>query len=457
MGLDQSSFSYVKALSNLAGALFAQRKYEETLRVVATIDNAIASWSGKRKEAYRTGLGRIFSNYYVGNVTQGMEFARAGFATAKSLKGEQHYDTAMARAALAAGLSLARRDAEAMQEYKIAVPVLLGSAGPSDDEDATLTLNADRLLQTMLEPYMALLARSNAPEAAEESLRIADAIRSRSVQNALGAAAVRAAAHTPELADLVRKDQDLRKQIAAQTGLLRNVLEDAPEKRQQAILDGLQQELKALRTQGEQTARDIRRRFPAYANLTRPTPVTSEEIRGALKPDETLVSFYFGDRSSFAWAVPKSAAMAFAAVPLTGPEMEVKVAALRKALDADVEYISDLPQFDLDLAHALYKALLEPIAAGWRDAKQLVVVTNGALGLLPLGLLATQPASFDSASQPVFASYRDVQWLARTHAVVSVPSASALRTLRGLAPASAQREPFISATRSLPPKRRLPI
>ena len=35
-------------------------------------------------------------------------------------------------------------------------------------------------------------------------------------------AAVRASAHTPEPADLARTDQDLRKQIAAQTGLLRS-------------------------------------------------------------------------------------------------------------------------------------------------------------------------------------------------------------------------------------------
>jgi CHAT domain-containing protein len=72
-----------------------------------------------------------------------------------------------------------------------------------------------------------------------------------------------------------------------------------------------------------------------------------------------------------------------------------------------------------------------------------VVVTNGALGLLPLGLLPTEPARINEADQPHFTSYRDVRWLARTHAVVSVPSASALRTLRGLAPASAKRDPLI--------------
>ena len=141
-----------------------------------------------------------------------------------------------------------------MQEFRVALPVLLGAVNPADDEDATVTTNADRLLQMLLEPYMALLARSNMVGAVEESLRIADAIRSRSVQNALGAAAIRASAQTPALAELVRKEQDLRKQISAQTGLLRNVLADAPENRQKEILDALQQELTTLRTQSEEQA-----------------------------------------------------------------------------------------------------------------------------------------------------------------------------------------------------------
>ena len=36
------------------------------------------------------------------------------------------------------------------------------------------------------------------------------------------------------------------------------------------------------------------------------------------------------------------------------------------------------------------RLLLEPVAQGWQDAKTLIVVTNGALGLLPLSLLLHQ-------------------------------------------------------------------
>jgi len=94
--------------------------------------------------------------------------------------------------------------------------------------------------------------------------------------------------------------------------------------------------------------------------------------------------------------------------------------------------ISDIPAFDLKLGYELYSPLLQPVESGWRPAKNLIVVTNGALGLLPPSLLPTALAESSSDDEPLFSSYRNVPWLARTHAVTTVPSAAALRTLRQL-------------------------
>jgi CHAT domain-containing protein len=58
-------------------------------------------------------------------------------------------------------------------------------------------------------------------------------------------------------------------------------------------------------------------------------------------------------------------------------------------------------------------------------------------------LLPTAAAELKSDAAPIFAGYRDVPWLARTHAVTMVPSAAALRTLRGLPRGSDKREPLI--------------
>lgn len=82
------------------------------------------------------------------------------------------------------------------------------------------------------------------------------------------------------------------------------------------------------------------------------------------------------------------------------------------------------------------------------------MVTNGALGLLPLSLLPTARVEVHQQG-PAFAGYVKVPWLARTHAVTMVPSAAALRTLRTLPPGPATRgkliafgDPYFSETQA---------
>jgi CHAT domain-containing protein len=202
-------------------------------------------------------------------------------------------------------------------------------------------------------------------------------------------------------------------------------------------------EIEKLRTERKTAQQQIKQRFPAYATLVDPKPPTVDEIKAALRSGEALLSFYFGQEKSFVWAVPNEGAVAFAAVPVTAVQLEANVRTLREALEPQVTMVSEIPAFDVALAYQLYATLLKPVEAGWRSSKSLIVVTNGALGALPLGLLPTAPAQVDVAAKPLFAGYRNVPWLARTHAVTVVPSASALITLRHLPPGTSSRDKLI--------------
>jgi CHAT domain-containing protein len=157
-----------------------------------------------------------------------------------------------------------------------------------------------------------------------------------------------------------------------------------------------------------------------------------------------MLSFYFGQNGSFVWAVPKSGPVAFAAVKARSGDVESKIRKLREALEPQAAMISDIPPFDLKLAYELYDLLLKPVESGWRPAKNLIVVTNGALGLLPLSLLPTMPSEVKDDEDPLFAGYRKVPWLARTHAVTTIPSAAALRTLRQLPPGTSDRSGLVA-------------
>ena len=143
------------------------------------------------------------------------------------------------------------------------------------------------------------------------------------------------------------------------------------------------------------------------------------------------------------WVLRKDGPVQFARIDMKLGDLNARVTKLREALEPNAPMISDIPAFNLDLAYDLYAALLKPTEANWRPAKDLIVVTNGALGLLPLSLLPTEPSRTDPNDDPLFSSYRKVPWLARTHAVTTVPSISALLTLRKLPVGTALRQPLI--------------
>jgi CHAT domain-containing protein len=174
-----------------------------------------------------------------------------------------------------------------------------------------------------------------------------------------------------------------------------------------------------------------------------PPPPGAAELQTQLKDDEAVLSFYFGRFDSFVWVLRKDGPVRFSRVDIRLGDLNARVIKLRQALEPTAAMISDIPALDLNVAYDLYTVLLKPIEASWKGAKNLIVVTNGALGLLPLSLLPIEFSRIDPNDDPLFSSYRNVPWLARTHAVTTVPSISALLTLRKLPAGPASRQPLI--------------
>src|SRR6516164_1077629 len=319
------------------------------------------------------------------------------------------------------------------------------AARETDNNDPTLVAARNARLQRIVESYIAVLARSQnaSNDVAAETFGLADAVRGQAVQQALADSSARMVAKDAALAELVRTEQDRAKQISAELGTLNNLLALPSDQRDSQTVHAIRTEIEQLRTERKTAQQQIKQRFPAYATLIDPKPPTVDEIKAALRSGEALLSFYFGQDKSFVWAVPKEGAVAFAAVPATAVQLEANVRKLREALEPQVTMVSEIPAFDVALAYQLYATLLKPVETGWRGSKSLIVVTNGALGALPLGLLPTAPAQVDLAAKPLFAGYRNVPWLARTHAVTVVPSASALITLRHLPPGTSSRDKLI--------------
>ena len=446
LGIGDDAATSAKALSQLANILVLERKMKEANAVYAQLNAAIAQWPPEQREALTLNDSHITALYASGQVDAGIAAAQELVKRQTARTGSNSYDTMSARGTVAIGFARAGRDADAIREFKAAIPVLMAETREnSDDDDPTLVAARDARLQRIVESYISVLARGTSPsnDVAAETFSLIDAVRGRAVQQSLADADARAIAKDPALAELVRKDQDLSKQIGAELGTLNNLLAMPSDQRGDQSVPAINAAIAKLRTDRKATQDEIKRRFPAYADLVDPKPPTVDDIKATLRPGEAMLSFYFGRDASFVWAVPKDGAVAFAAVTATQAQIATKIQTLRESLEPQGAMVSDIAPFDLPLAYDLYATLLKPVEAGWKPAKSLIVVTNGALGELPLSLLPTAPSQVDAQANPPFSGYRSVPWLARTHAVTVVPSASALVMLRRLPPGSPNRERLI--------------
>ena len=446
LGVRDDAPDNVGILSLLGGVLTLQHRNDEAATVYAAMDKAVAQWEPQRREVFLLNGSRIAALYTSGQIEAGIAAAQELVKRQIARTGENHFDTAAARGTLAIGYAKAGRDADAIREFKTAIPIMMAAARENaDDDDTTVVAARSQRLQAIVEVYVGLLARSStkSEDAAIESFALADAVRGHSVQQALAASSARMVAKDPALAELVRKEQDLGKQVGALLGTLNNMLALSSAERDEKGVATINAAIVKLRADRAAARQEINRRFPSYADLVDPRPPSLDQIRGVLRDGEALLSFYFGRDASFVWAVPKQGAVTFGEVHATSLELEAKVRELRGALEPQAALIADIPPFDLKLAYELYQTLLKPVEAGWKPAKQLIVVTNGALGLLPLSLLPTAAVEIQDGDDALFSSYRKVPWLARTHAVTMVPSAAALKTLRALPASSPRREQMI--------------
>jgi CHAT domain-containing protein len=446
LGYGVDSGQMIGAQSFLAQLLNLERRYEEAGKLYDQIDVWTAKWEPSRREAISGGLARISVMMIQGNNDNALEIAQRTFERERGRSGDKSFNTAVARGYYAVALARKTKPSEALQAFRESLPVLLTASGGTDDDSGTTAAAREGRVRFVIEGYLRFLALNPtlAPgNIAQETFGYADVMRGQSVQRALQASSARSAANNPELAKLVRASQDGEKQIGAAVATLNNLLTLAPSERDEKLLRATQAEIDALQATRVQTLKEIARKFPDYGDLINPPPPNAADLQKYLADDEAMLSFYFGRFDSFVWVVRKDNPVQFARIKMSIGDLNDKVNRLREALEPKAAMISDIPPFDIKLASELYDNLLKPVESGWKPAKSLIVVTNGALGLLPLSLLPTAPAEIATDDDPLFSSYRKVPWLARTHAVTMVPSASALETLRKLPPGKASRKDLI--------------
>ena len=178
----------------------------------------------------------------------------------------------------------------------------------------------------------------------------------------------------------------------------------------------LEEEVEGASRQLDGVEAEIRQRDPAYAAVTRRQPLEPGEIQRLLDDGTLVLEYFLGAERSWLWAIRRDRVAAF---ELPG----------REEIEAAVRGVYELwSTLDLGAGTApeeaaagrLAEMLLGPVAVELGDSR-LVVVPDGALHYLPFGAL------------PDPAHGAGVEPLLERHEVVTLPSASVLGELRGLA------------------------
>jgi len=187
-------------------------------------------------------------------------------------------------------------------------------------------------------------------------------------------------------------------------------------------LDSLQHEIERLETDLKAITESIRRRYPAYDQMTQPTAWDLEQIQQQLLSDDqtVLLEYSLGAEKSYVWAVTRTGIASYELPP------EAEIAAATRNV---YELLKDAPDRKRttaanDAIQKLAAMILDPVVAELKLRKRIIVVADGVLNYIPFQIL---PAPFLN-SQPLVANFE----------IVNAPSASILGQLQQEA---ARRQP----------------
>ena len=265
-------------------------------------------------------------------------------------------------------------------------------------------------------------------EGLAESFGVVQRASNSTTAAAVNQLSARFAAGKGELADLIRQEQDLARQVAALDKAFISQVSKPPKERSAAAEETMKSRLKVVTAERDKIRRILAKQFPDYAALAKPQPVAVEEIAELLGEDEALVVLDIG-KTSYVWVLTRKEQM-WRKLAVKAEDLGKQAAELRASLDFETE-----KEFDAGRAYKIYQSTLGPVEEVIASKKRLSVVVNGALTSVPFSLLVTQ--------DPAGKDLRDVNWLLLRHAVTVLPSVASMKILRSASGMGVAPKPLV--------------
>ncbi|MEX0285799.1 MAG: CHAT domain-containing protein [Paracoccaceae bacterium] len=184
--------------------------------------------------------------------------------------------------------------------------------------------------------------------------------------------------------------------------------------------------------------------YPDYSSQAAMEPLTLEQARTLLQPDEALVMYLATARGLHVFAITTDAVVWHRA-DITRDWLRETVDRLRQQLDPTqtvrgsfsmTPEVEETPAFDLSLAHQLHGVVLGGVVQHLPQDGTLLIAPDDVLQTLPYGVLVSQPVA-DATP------HAEVPWAIRDHAFATLPVAASLKSLRQDAGRSTGAVPFL--------------
>lgn len=444
-GISDDSFLMGEIRMNYGNVLADQQKFSEAMKMY----NLARADMITNQPIYNKLLARnpnlMLSLLMTGRTEEATQFISSAHELYVKNFGENHYWTAEISGLRGMLNARKKRFKHAIKDFSESIPILL-KTNISREGD----FSRKQRFEIIVENYVDLLAQiyenrldeELGIDSSAEAFKLADAIRGHLVQSAMGASGARVAAEEPELADLVRREQDTQQQIRTLQSMLTENLALPEDQQDPAAIKRMALKIKTFSKARVALLEEINGQFPKYADFINPQPATPAVSQAYLRPNEALISIYPSKNHTYVWALPYKGDMRFSIVKLGKNTIARIISHLRTSLDPKPKTFGDIPEFDLKLAHELYCNLLKPVEDGWNDASELIIVAPGLLGQLPFSVLPTSPVRLAKQKDELFGNYRQVPWLIRKVSLSRLPSVSSLITLRKLPEADRDRKVF---------------
>lgn len=431
----------------MASALIADDKFVEALKIYTELEATLKTYSETGRFVDLDSPDRVLALVRTSELSRAEDAARRLVALSEGRTGKSSKETTQAKLLLAVTLAEQRKDDFAQQLFTSSINDLIEQEREVSSDSDGISSKEKKFLAGYVESYLGVLSRAYdknpSQKLASEAFALGDIARSSNVQRALSASTARANITDLRLLKLVRQEQDLNQQIVFLTRFSKELSMQPVSEQLPQIQAKMKADIDQLRKEAKHAAHLIALDFPEYAELVSPRPITLEKIQRLIKPNETMVTWFVGQHTSYVWAVNHQGAPMFKSVAIGQAEVRKSVTQIRKSLDPGVATIEDIPQFDFQLSARMYDTLFKPVQAAFAGKNTLVVVPHDEIGQLPLGVLTTAPFQLKGTPDKLFANYKDAPWLIRQYAIVSAPSATSLNALRGLPEPKKGRLDFI--------------